>query len=107
MSSPNEIKILRIVREVEGLTKKALAEEMEISEDYAQYLLRELANHGFLEKASGSYYITEKGTDELLATLYHIQGILQAKIYRAARQKKRIEERINQLKGSEVKLQTK
>ncbi|MCK4419087.1 hypothetical protein KAV79_04710 [Candidatus Aerophobetes bacterium] len=107
MSSPNEIKILRIVRELEGPTKKVVAEEMEISEDYAGYLLRELANRGFLEKVSGSYYIIEKGVDELLGTLYHIQGILQAKIYRAARQQRRIEGRINQLKGSKVKLPTK
>ena len=107
MASPNEIKILRIVRELEGPTKKAVAEEMEISEDYARYLLQELAKRGFLEKVSGSYYITEKGMDELLATLYHIQGVLQAKIYRAARQQKRIEERINLLKGGKAELETK
>lgn len=107
MASPNEIKVLRVVRELEGPTKRAVAEEMEISEDYARYLLQVLAERGFLEKVSSSYYITEKGIDELLATLYHIEGILQAKIYRAARQQKRIEERINQVKGSKAKLQTK
>ena len=102
MSSPNEINILRIVRELGGPTKKAVAEEIETSEDYAKYLLGELVKRGFLEKNSGRYHITEKGIDELLATLYHIQGILQAKIYRARRQEKRIEERIGQLKGSKI-----
>jgi len=103
MSSPNEIKILRIVEALEGSTKKAVAEAMEISEDYAGYLLQELASRGFLEKVEGSFYIAEKGRDELLATLYHIRGRLQAKIYRAARQDKRIEERIEELKGVEIK----
>ena len=103
MSSPNEIKILRIVRELGKPTKKAVAEAMEISEDYAGYLLKVLADCGFLEKVEGSFYITEKGADELLATLYHIQGRLQAKIYRAARQEKRIEKRISELKGSKAK----
>jgi len=104
MPSPNEIKTLRIVRRLGGPTKRAVAEEMEISEDYARYLLQGLAERGFLEKVSGSYYITEKGIEELLATLYHIQGILQAKIYRATRQQKRVEGRINQLKGSKAEL---
>ena len=103
MSSPNEIRILRIVRELGNPTKKAVAEAMENSEDYAGYLLKVLADRGFLERGSGSFYITEKGIDELLATLYHIQGTLQAKIYRAARQEKRIEERIEELKGIETK----
>lgn len=103
MSSPNEIKVLRIVRELENPTKKAVAEIMEISEGYAGYLLQVLAEHGFLEKVSGSFYITEKGIDELLATLYHIHGRLQAKIYRAARQEKRIEKRIGELKGIKPK----
>lgn len=103
MSSPNEIRILRVVRELGNPTKKAVAEAMELSEDYAGYLLQVLANHGFLEKVKGSFHITAKGIDELLATLYHIQGILQAKIYRAARQGKRIEKRIEELKGSMAK----
>ena len=103
MSSPNEIKILRIVRELGKPTKKAVAEAMEISEDYAGYLLQVLANRGFLEKVKGSFYVSEKGTDELLATLYHIQGRLQAKIYRAVRQEKRIEQRVGELKGSKAK----
>ena len=102
MSSPNEIRILRIVREFGGPRKKAVAEAMEISEDYAGYLLRVLADRGFLEKGSGSFYITEKGMDELLATLYHIQGQLRAKIYRAARQDKRIQSRIEELRGSKA-----
>ena len=99
MSSPNEIKILRIVRELGNPTKKAVAEAMEISEDYAGYLLRVLLERDFLEKGNGSFYISDKGKDELLATLYHIQGRLQAKIYRAARQEKRIEKKIEGLKG--------
>lgn len=102
MSTPNEIRILRIVKERRNATRKAVAEAMEISEDYAGYLLRVLADRGFLEKGSGSFYVTEKGMDELLATLYHIQGQLQAKIYRAARQEKRVEKRIEELKGSKA-----
>ena len=104
MSSPNEIRILRIVKELEGPTKKVVAEVMEISEDYAGYLLKVLADRGFLERINGSFYVTEKGADELLATLYHIQGRLEAKIYRAARQEKRIEKRIEELKGSNIKV---
>ena len=107
MASSNEIRVLRVVRELECPTKKAVAEEMEISEDYARHLLQVLTECGFLDKVSGSYYVTEKGVDELLATLYHIQDILQAKASRAMRQNKRIEERINQLKSGKVKLQTK
>ncbi len=103
MSTPNEIRILRIVRELENPTKKAVAEAMEFPEDYAGYILKVLAEHGFLERESGSFYITEKGIDELLATLYHIQGTLQAKINRAARQEKRIEKRIEELKGIETR----
>lgn len=99
MSSPNEIRILRIVKELGNPTKKAVALVMEISEDYAGYLLQVLANRGFLERVKGSFYISEKGRDELLATLYHIQGRLRAKIYRAARQDKRIEKKIGELKG--------
>ena len=102
MSSPNEIRILRIVRELENPTKKAVAQAMEISEDYAGYLLDVLAQRDFLEKASGRFSITEKGTDELLATLYHIQGRLRAKIYRAVRQDKRIDNKIEKLKGSKA-----
>ena len=102
MSSPNEIGVLRIVRELGSPTKKAVAEAMEISEDYAGYLLRVLADRGFVEKDSGSFYLTEKGMDELLATLYHIQGRLQAKIYKAAQQEKRVERRIEELKGSKA-----
>lgn len=102
MSSPNEIRVLRIVREL-GTTKKTVAKAAEISEDYAGYLLKVLADRGFLENGKGSFYITEKGRDELLFTLYHIQGRLQAKIYRAARQEKRIEKRIEELNSSKVK----
>ena len=104
MSSPNEIKALRVVQELENPTKKAVAEAMEFSEDYAGYLLKVLADRGFLERGAGSFYITEKGIDELLATLYHIQGRLRAKIYRAARQEKRIQERVEELKGVEAKV---
>lgn len=103
MSSPNEIRLLRIVRELGNTTKKAVAEVVEISEDYAGYLLKVLADRGFLEKVKGSFYITEKGRDELLFTLYHIQGRLQAKIYRAVRQEKRIEKRIEELNSSKAK----
>ena len=102
MSSPNEIRVLRIVREL-GTTKKTVAKAAEISEDYAGYLLKVMADRGFLENGKGSFYITEKGRDELLFTLYHIQGRLQAKIYRAARQEKRIEKRIEELNSSKVK----
>jgi len=104
MSSPNEIRVLRIVRELESPIKRQVAEAMEISEDYAGYLLQELTSRGFLEKVKGSYYLAQKGRDELLFTLYHIQGRLQAKIYRAVRQEKRIQEKVEELKGVEVKV---
>ncbi len=102
MSTPNEIRILRIVEALESPTKKAVAEAMEISEDYAGYLLQELTSRGFLEKVKGSFYMTGKGRDELLFTLYHIEGRLRAKIYRAVRQEKRIQEKVKELKGIEV-----
>lgn len=102
MSSPNEIRVLRIVREL-GTTKKTVAKAAEISEDYAGYLLKVLADRGFLENGKGSFYLTEKGRDELLFTLYHIQGRLQAKIYRAARQEKRIQKKIEEFNGIKAK----
>ena len=104
MSSPNEIKALRVVKELENPTKRAVAEAMEVSEDYAGYLLQELASRGFLEKVEGSFYLTQKGRDELLFTLYHIQGRLRAKIYRAARQEKRTQERVEELKAIESRV---
>ena len=104
MSSPNEIRILRIVKELENPTKRVVAEAMDITEDYARYLLQELVSRGFLEKVKGSYYIAQKGRDELLFTLYHIQGRLRAKICRAVRQEKRIQERVEELKGVEVRV---
>lgn len=102
MSSPNEIRILRIVRELGSPTKRAAAGAMEISEDYAGYLLRELADRGFLEKASGRFHISEKGIDELFAVLYHVQGRLRAKMYRAARQESRLEKKLEELKGGKI-----
>lgn len=104
MASPNEIKVLRIVRELGESTKRAVAKELRVSEDYARHLLECLEWKGFLEKSSGRYTITEKGIDELLGTLYHILGILNAKIYRASQQEERIIKRINQLKQEKTKV---
>ena len=98
MSSPNEIRVLRIVKELDEATKRKVAKRFGVTDDYAKYLLDDLHFKGFLEKvAPGTYAITLKGTDELLFTLLHIQGRLKAKIYRAAQQDERIDERIAQL----------
>jgi len=102
MSSPNEIRVLRTVKELGNPTKRAVAKAMDISEDYAGYYLRVLADRGSLEKVSGSFYITGKGIDELLAALYHVQGQLQAKMYKAEQQEKRVGRRIEELRGSKA-----
>ncbi len=98
MSSPNEIRVLRIVKELGEATKRKVAKRFGITDDYAKYLLDCLDFKGFLEKvAPGTYTITLKGTDELLFTLLHIQGRLKAKTYRAARQDEMIDDRIVEL----------
>ncbi|ODS34288.1 MAG: hypothetical protein SCARUB_00547 [Candidatus Scalindua rubra] len=98
MSSPNEIRVLRIVRESSEVTKRMLAKSFGITDDYAKYLLDSLHFKGFLENvAPGRYAITQKGVDELLITLLHIQGRLKAKVYRAAQQDERIDEKIAEL----------
>jgi len=102
MSTPNELKILRIVKERGNPTKRAMAAAMGMSEDYAGLLLRVLAGRGSLQKVAGSFYITEKGIDELLAALYYIQRQLQAKMYKAEQQEKRVGRRIEELRGSKA-----
>ncbi len=98
MSSPNEIRVLRIVKELGEATKRMVAKRFGVTDDYAKYQLEDLHRKGFLEKvAPGRYAITSKGLDELLFTLLHIQGRLKAKIYRAAQQEERIEEKIAEL----------
>ena len=98
MSSPNEIRVLRIVKELGEATKRKVAKRFGVTDDYAKYLLDDLNFKGFLEKvAPGIYTITFKGIDELLFTLVHIQGRLKAKIYRAAQQDERVDEKIAEL----------
>ena len=97
MSSPNEIRVLRIVKELGEATKRQVAKRFGITDEYAKYLLDGLYFKGFLEKTSPTYTITLKGIDELLFTLLHIQGRLKAKIYRAAQQDERIDENIAEL----------
>ncbi len=102
MSTPNEIRILRIVKERGSATRRAVAEAMGMSHDYSGLLLRVLVDRGFLQKDSGSFYITEKGIDELLAVLYHFQGQLQTRMNRTARQQKNVEKRIEELTASKA-----
>jgi len=102
MSTPNEIRILRIIRERRDATRRAVAQAMGMSQDYAGLLLRVLADRGFLQNVSGSFYITESGIDELLGTLYHIQGQLQARMNRTARQEQLVQTQIEELKGSKA-----
>ncbi len=98
MSSPNEIRALRIVKELGEATKRQVAKRFGVTDEYAKYLLDDLYFKGFLEKvAPGTYTITLKGIDELLFTLLHIQGRLKAKIYRAAQQDERIDVNIAEL----------
>ena len=98
MASPNEIRVLRIVKELGEATKRMVAKRFGVTDDYAKYLLDDLHHKGFLEKvAPGRYTITSKGLDELLFTLLHIQGRLNAKVYRATQQEERIEGNIAEL----------
>lgn len=98
MSSPNEIRVLRIVKEFGEATKRKVAKRFGVTDEYAKYLLDCLHFKGFLEKfVPGTYTITVKGTEELLFTLYHIQGRLKAKVWRAAQQDEMIDERIAEL----------
>lgn len=102
MSTPNEIRILRIIKERRNATRRAVAQAMGMSEEYAGLLLRVLVDRGFLQKDSGSFYITEKGIDELLAVLYHFQEQLQARMNRTTRQQKKVEKRIEELTASKA-----
>ena len=108
MASPNEIRVLRIVKEFEeGATKRIVAKRFGITDDYAKYMLECLDFKGFLRRVapgSGRYEITLKGIDELLFTLYHIQGRLKAKVWRAAQQDEMIDERIAELAGFRNKI---
>lgn len=98
VSTPNEIKVLRMVRESGRATKRTIAGRCGINDEYANYLLEYLAFRGFLYRAGpGRYAITTSGVNEILHVLYRIQDRLRVKMSQAARQNETIEGKIQEM----------
>ncbi|MFQ5841331.1 MAG: hypothetical protein ACE5I8_02740 [Thermodesulfobacteriota bacterium] len=81
MPTPNQVKTLRIVMELEEVNKEILARRMGVTSDYAGYLLRCLWRDGYLENGrAGIYRLTPKGGEALFGVLFQLRERLTAKI---------------------------
>ncbi len=82
MPSPNELTVLRTAMELGPITKRKISRKMEITTEYAEYLLKSLYRKDCLSIVSpGKFELTTKGADALLFQLHHMKGILAARAY--------------------------
>ncbi len=84
MPSPNEVALLRAIREMGEPSVRAIGSRMEISPDYAYYMCSCLSKGGYLEKHPGRRYsLTIKGAVLLRDILLQIERKLNARIQRS------------------------
>ena len=82
MPSPNELTVFRTAMELGAVTKRKISRKMEITTEYADYLLKSLCRKDYLSIVSpGNYKLTTKGADALVFQLHHMKGILAARAY--------------------------
>lgn len=97
MPTPNELRVLRTAMELSAITKRKISRKMEITTEYADYLLKCLYRKDCLSLVSpGKYELTTKGADALLFQLHHMKGILAARAYGHIRQIDNINRRISE-----------
>ncbi|MCK4325405.1 hypothetical protein KAW55_01465 [bacterium] len=103
--TPNEIKILDIVKERDKVSKRKVAGLLGISTDYAGYILERLANGGYLAMVDrGIYSLLPKGVDVLLSQLYFAESKLEADIARCSIERKGIKKEIEKLSARKKNL---
>lgn len=96
--TPNEIKVLRIVEGSDKVTKRKIAALLELSTDYASYLLERMAQGDYIGKVSrGRYSILPKGIDALLSQLYLLDSKLKADLERLQIERERVGKEIDRL----------
>ncbi|MFQ5901877.1 MAG: hypothetical protein ACE5IH_10015 [Thermodesulfobacteriota bacterium] len=99
MPSPNEVIILRIAREEGDINKQVISSKMEVTTDYADFMLRSLCRKNYLAKRCKHYGITPKGAEALLGKLLEIQGRLTGRFRWEQWLKERTDKKIAELEG--------
>ena len=106
MPSPNEIKILRIIKEEKEVNKLLISRRMEITHEYAGYMLNYLAGKGFLKKGppkegtyrvGPQYKLTRQGALILLARLHDTEGKYEGILRRTVFLKTLADEKIDEM----------
>ena len=105
MLSPNETMALRHLLEAGQANKYTLNQMMDISTDYADYMLRSLSQKGYLRKVQvdgrskcGAYEVAPKGAEEILNVLNFIKNRQLYVAERAIRGAERVDRRLEECK---------
>ncbi|MDA2930073.1 hypothetical protein MYX84_09030 [Acidobacteria bacterium AH-259-O06] len=94
----NEFKVLRVVEEFIRVTKRKVAAEMSITDEYGHYLLDRLANGGYIAKVGRETYILlPKGVEAIVEKFTLTKHRLEVLVDRHSKDIARVEEEITRL----------
>ena len=92
----NEYRVLKVVERFTKVTKRKVASEMSITDEYAQYMLKRLAVGGYVAKEGReTYTLLRKGVEHIVEKLTLGKNrleVLEVLADRAERLEKEIEE---------------